>query len=928
MSDLTTCPSCGHDNAVGVRFCEACLTPIGPAPITPVDPTLPRDVADIVGGFFDDGDLLEASPVSMSRGQLTASAVGLPWLEGESGGDGAGLIRAPAGPLANLVARVEAALDGAGDRMVVLSGERGAGRTTILRAMRDKVHAERPTTRFIVVDGSGAERPWSLLERFMRLRFDIPDLLGGTIAGERFERAVEALFEDPLGADIARTCGRMLGFSFWNEHDIDFEDPQEQRRRALEALRTLLVRDLAATPTVLIFEDAGLADAESLEAVRSVRPRLAHASLAVLFSSDPRGLLRPTVLRDLPQIAIPPFDEPALTELADAALAGVGGVAASTRSSLVRHAGGKPGRLLALLEHAVELRLIVPTAGDDAAWQANDEGLAAALQAGTLREQDGGGLDGLSAETLKIATLASVFGERFWTGGVVALARAEAGRSDGENEKAAVEALEGEIDTALSELADRGTIAPSRGGLLQHEGPFRFTSTEDVDALQETHRDEDWTRRTRRAAIWLELVAGARRAELADTLAPLWVEAGDLRHAAWVYLRAADRALDALRPADAAERYEQARSLADEDAVGVHAQALIGLARVAERDGQHDKAVARLEDALGLTWRFHARALEATARHRLGRMHRNRGHLGIALEQLIPALELFEAVGDLAGTASCCDDIGRTYWLAGRMSEATRFLERAAAYRERVGDRQGLASTLANIAVLSMSRGEVARAETTIARAVSIRREGGRRAELVEAMNVQGAMYAMAGRLRDAVATMRDALVIAERIEHLRLASILKNNLGDALLTLGEIAEAEERLYAAVEAAGRLDDHTLLSDAARNLARAAHQRDDRERALIWARRSVAASQLADVIRTRASALQTLADILGDHEDFGASHDAYTRAEQIWQESGELREWRACRERHAAMLTRAGRGDEAQAVLASLEADGREPTRGE
>lgn len=86
---------------------------------------------------------------------------------------------------------------------LTVQGEAGSGRSSVLVGARDQIAKQMPRARFLFVSGQGALRPFALIERLLRLRFDIPDYLGGTIAGERFERTIEAFYGDSA---CCRSC--------------------------------------------------------------------------------------------------------------------------------------------------------------------------------------------------------------------------------------------------------------------------------------------------------------------------------------------------------------------------------------------------------------------------------------------------------------------------------------------------------------------------------------------------------------------------------------------------------------------------------------------------------------------------------------------------------------------------------------------------
>ncbi len=895
------CSRCDHENVSEFRFCEVCLAPLE-SDQTRAD--------DVVGRFFDEADLLESSPAVSSRGMAQPTSFELPWLPDQDAFEFYGR----EAQLDEVVAEIIGSLDSRRGRAVVVRGEMGSGRTRLIATARDRVVSRYPNTRFLVTTAHGTHRPYSLIERLLRLRFDIPEYLGGTIAGERFERAGEALFGDHSGAEVARTCGPMLGFHFWSEHDIDFETRQEQTRRATEALSALWLRDLSDMPTVVVVDDAGEADEQSINFLAQLLKDLSGLPAMLVLASDDRGVERRPWLADQSAIVLPSFSESEMHALAARALDGVRGASDRALGILVEAANGRPGALLGALEGLAHADAISQKKG---AWKLDASLLETLIYKGRLRTERGGRFDDLSEDELLVARLGAVFGPRFWLGGVTALMRmaADRARSVDEFGRDGVPTM---IIDACAALVERRLLVREHSSLLPHEACYRFIEEADVAKLHDLHDKDELRQLSHRAAVWLDLVGRHRSRELAATAAPLWLAAGERNHAAHLYLHAGQMAFEELRHDDARRDLERARELAPDVASAVHLFSLLALGRLAEHDGRNDEAEQRYRDVLGLAWSYRARGQGATALFRLGRLFRTRGKITQALDHLVPAMKLFEAVGDLKGVASCCDDIGRGYWLAGNMKPALRFLQQAAQYRERLGDRHGVASTLTNMAVLAMSSGQLETARNTITRAIDIRRQAKEVHGLVESLNVLGILYMSSGETESAVASMEEAYDLSKRVGNRRLQATLQNNLGEVLLSTGRLEESESLLYKAVEGAGRLDDHNLLSDAARNLALTARQRDDGERALTWARRSVAAAQLSDVTRVKAAAIGTLGEVLSDADDVDAAGAAFGRAAQLWTEANDRGALTACLQTHAAFLVRIGDSDAANRLLARVD----------
>ena len=907
------CHRCGHENISSFRFCEVCLAPLrsDSGPIARSD----RPV-DVIGQFFADADLLEQGAGDSSRGTVSPQDFDLPWRAGEGGK----LI---------LIAREretkhvsDHALQALRDRRMAaltVQGEEGSGRSTVLASLRERAVAELAHARVFAISAQGCLRAYALLERLMRLRFDIGEFLAGTIAGERFERSVEALYSDPAGAEVARTCGPMLGFHFWNDHDIDFLDRAEQAHRAREALFNLLQRMLADPPTLLLIDDAGESDAESLAVLAQLLQQSPALPVAIVFATDRRGAVRRPWLVERPILELAAVPAPQLTDLAHKALAGVQGITPGQIAALVELASGRPGRLLAGLEALHKRGAIL---SDAQGWKINDDIMQRELRSSNLLATAGRRLDGLDDFQMAVATAAAVFGAHFWIGGVVALLRGDPAQSERKGARTIDELgrdkLPDRVQQVVQFLIDRGVVAAEPQAILPAESPHRFVDEAECRSLLELLNPEQLQIFSEQAAVWLQMVASDRTGDLAEILAPLWLLAGDKVHAAHLYLRAGLQALDEYRNATARTLLEKARQLAPQTLAHVHGEAELGLGRLHELEGQWPQAEALYRDALELAWRFRARTRGAKALQHLGRMFRTQGKVVAAIDHLAPALRLYEAAQDLKGLASACDDIGRAYWTVGRLDPAQQFLKRAAQYREKMGDRAGQAFTLCNLGIVLMSKGRMEQAHSYLERAVELQRSRNNLAGLIEALNALGVCHSTAAQHDQAIVAMQEALELAKRVGNRRTIALLQNNLGETLGVVGRTDEGEALLYQAIEGAGILVDNALLSDASRNLAVAARQRGDRERAIKWARRSVAAAGACDFIRTRAFSHKTLAQVLGDADDESGALDAWDKAAEWFAKAGEVRELEGCLQAHAAYLIRLGKAEEATELLGRVD----------
>jgi len=399
-------------------------------------------------------------------------------------------------------------------RVVLVTGPAGAGKSRLRQEFVDRLSP--PAEAFV---GRGDEvssgSPFSLIAGAVRRAAGIlasdPDDVARAKVRARVGRRVAAARVDRTGALV----GELAGVPFPPDA---FEGLAAMRRDARmlgdamqRAFEDFLLAECEAGPRVLILEDLHWGDPPSVRFVDSALRNLADCPLLVLALARPEvdrqfpGLFGE---RDLEEIRLGPLTRRASRTLVRDLLRGddVDAVVdEATLTRVVERGDGNPLLLEELARASVAGRTDLP------------ETAAGVLQAR---------LDDLGAEAKRILRAASVFGERFWRGGLLELLGGEMSTPD--------------VDAWLAELVGREVIV-RRGDAAGPQGAeYQFVHALVRDAAYEMLTEEDRALAHRLAAAWLE---AAGRPD-AGVLARHWDQAGDAeRFVSWC-ARAAEQALE------------------------------------------------------------------------------------------------------------------------------------------------------------------------------------------------------------------------------------------------------------------------------------------------------------------------------------------------------------------------------------------------
>jgi DNA-binding CsgD family transcriptional regulator len=347
-----------------------------------------------------------------------------------------------------------------------------------------------------------------------------------------------------------------------------------------------------------------------------------------------------------------------------------------------------------------------------------------------------------------------------------------------------------------------------------------------------------------------------------------------------------NRALEAASHLDSAApaSLQYARAAAW-DALGDFDRARIGYEEAAAAALDQPRLVWEANLSLGLLWAsrdykaaflYYQRAVDrarsldeaALARSlmRLGNWYANAGDFAAARTNIEEALAMVRALGDQHAEAEALDVLGMACMMGALPQESARHYRAAIPILEATDDRRTLTSTLATLPVAAgtyqsdilVPAMTLAEGRTYAERALAIARSTGARQDECYALWQLGFVLGPQGEYAAALRFARDALAIAEDLEHEQWTAAALIVLGAILLDLYQVGEAQSILERAQALAKEMNSGVWIHQSGDFLASAyaAQQRPDLIRAMLDA----ASPESADSItrRWRGAAEVTLA----------------------------------------------------------------------
>jgi tetratricopeptide (TPR) repeat protein len=240
-----------------------------------------------------------------------------------------------------------------------------------------------------------------------------------------------------------------------------------------------------------------------------------------------------------------------------------------------------------------------------------------------------------------------------------------------------------------------------------------------------------------------------------------------------------------------------------------HITLTVLLARLLQRQGRSDEAMACYRRVIRLARRREDRFNEARACSNLGYLYINRGSWRRAEVLCCRALAIFEPLGSDYGRAHTENHLGILYTHQRRWAEAQGHLEEACRIWQRIEDGHGLMRGFINLGHLYNQRGVFDRAICYHEQALQQAKSVGEEAETGMILINRAIAQKKGGDLAGAASSLAEAKTIFQRLSDEKGLALVWHNLGWLCVDQQQWPDAKRYLETALAAARRLGDDYL-----------------------------------------------------------------------------------------------------------------------
>lgn len=672
--------------------------------------------------------------------------------------------------LAGLADAVKRAATGEGRQVVLVAGEAGQGKSTLVAAAARQAAADGA----VVLFGHAEEdlvAPYGLFA----------EALGhyvGSAARPEVERLAAA--HGPALARLVPALGSPAGHAGGGA-----ADPESERYLLFAAVVGALAELCAGRPAVLVLDDLQWADRGSLQLLRHVASAHLPLRLAVLatYRDDELSHRHPltdtlAALHRLPgvtRLLLPGLDDEGVVSFLEAmAGSSLDAKGVALAHAVHRETDGNPFFVGELLRHLSETGVI---AADPDGLRVAPEGLERSGLPETVRLVVGARVGRMGADAEQLLATASVLGRVFDLG--------------------LLAAVSAEAEERILDLLDRAAAASLVRAVAGRPGHFTFVHA----LIQRTLYDDLGPTRAARLHRRVAEALEATDPERLEELARHWAAADppDLQRAVAAAQRAADAALAALAPADAGRLYGRALALwartAERDPV-VGLDLRIGLGTAQRQTGDPAFGATLLDAArraasLGEVDRLAAAAL-ANDRGFTARVGAVDVERVAVLEEVLDRLPADHPERPLV-TATLCQELT----FGAPLERRRQLADDAIAGARAAGDRARLCRVLTGVSVPVLVPAMATQVLDLSAEALSLAEETGDPVLLFWAASRRHVAAASVADVEEMDRCLGIAGALAERLDQPTLLWAQHVHLATRALIAGDVDRAEQQATAA-----------------------------------------------------------------------------------------------------------------------------------
>lgn len=733
-------------------------------------------------------------------------------------------------------------------------GVTGVGKTRLLSDFDDWTDLRAEEIRLLRARAFPEDTgiPFALVRRLWFDRFQIAEDAPLAQAEAKWVQKFQELANAP-DAEPAHALGLLVGLPFRDSPHIGVmrDDPEQVRGRAFVVSRELMRALRVEMPVKLLLEDLHLIDHASWEWLTEivlnspVQGNLNGMLVVATARAEWQNSEKLEALARGPAKYIPllvePLSDADTRDLAQELLSRVHGVTPQVIDLIAERSEGIPYYAEEMVSWFIDRGIIDKT---HEPWEFLPARLKESPLPATLQHLLLTRLSALNDTERAALQRGSIFGRRFWTGGIEAL-----GVHSGED--------------VLEELEPRGFVHVQPESSLEGEIEWSFAQTLLREVTYESVLRRERAALHKKAAEWLREQAehAGRLDEFAGLLGEHFERAGETLTAADWYLRAGEhskklgamretrrlfeRARDLLPPIESERRWRAVNGHID--AVGAlgdlqewraDTDAMMELAQASGDDAKVAKAFAYRS---GLLLHLGDRAGAALARDRVIEYGQRAGDAKIVIRALSykasewiqfgePERAMHEMEEVLARAREFGDDEMLSYILnstatcfaeCGDFSKALLFMDEALELAKCCGNRIQVMSVLTNLGAAYLWLGMYKQARTVIEQALKIAESLGLRGTIALSYLNLGEVYWFSGDARTARQLLERAIEECAAYNWQRGQAIALNELGMVLESSGDAAGAARHHEQARDIARAIDLKPIEYEACAGLARCA-----------------------------------------------------------------------------------------------------------